>query len=174
MQRVEFAQLSAARQFHRLLEVRDAATLRSCLENALLAVNGSGELLAGVNRDGARLFAVDILARPCSPNGSRRVPAVPCRDEHRINVLAVEQLAEITIEDAVRIALMFVNECLAGLATPSLHISDGDALDVLKLQHRLQVIRATWSDTDDPQRNLLVGRNLTLLTEHAGREYGSQ
>jgi hypothetical protein len=88
------------------------------------------------------------------------VPAVAGGDEHRVDVLAAQQLAEVPVTAAVGVAVVPVDEPLAGLAPPGLHVGDGDAAHVGEAQHGLEVAGAARADADHPERDLPAGGGL--------------
>ena len=147
--RVELAELPAVDQFHGLLEIGDAAALGAGLEDPLRAVDGVGQLLAGGDGDAARLLAIDVLAGFGGQDRGRRVPAVAGGDQHGVDVLAVEQFAEVAVKLAVLVAVVLVHQRLAGLAPLGLHVGNRHAADIRERQHRLQVVGAARTDADD-------------------------
>ena len=67
---------------------------------------------------------------------------------------------------AVGITIMFVDERLAGIATTGLYIGNCNTLDIGQAKHGLQIVRAPWTDTNDPQRDLVAWRNGCSATKH--------
>mgnify|MGYP000891881911 CR=1 FL=1 len=70
--------------------------------------------MASGDGDAARLFAVDILASLRRLDGGRRMPAVAGRDQHGVDIFAIEQLAEIAIQLAVAVAVMLIDHLKNG------------------------------------------------------------
>src|SRR5687767_2309830 len=97
------------------------------------------------------------------------MPAVSGRDEDSIDVFAIEKFTKVTIDDAVAIAVVLIDERFAGLAAVRLHLGNGKAANIRKLQHGFQIIRATWSDTDHSQCDRLAGRGTAVAAQRARR-----
>ncbi len=90
MQGVDLAQLAAVGELNRLLKVRHAAALRSCLKNSLFAMHRIGQFLAIGNGDSTWFFAVHILARLSSQDRCRSVPAIAGGNQDCVDVFAIE------------------------------------------------------------------------------------
>ena len=58
------------------------------------------------------------------------MPAVARGDQDRVDIGAGQQLAIVAEEDAIVVAVVRIDQLLAGLATAGLDVADGDALDV--------------------------------------------
>ncbi len=175
VQRVEFAELSRVSELDRLLEIRHAASLSSRLEDALLVMHRGRQSLAGIDGDAARFLAVDVFSCFGSQNGCVRVPAISRCHNHRIDIVAVQQFAQVAVQHAIGVAVMFVDQFLAGVTAGLLHIGDRHAPNVFKLQHRFQVIGTPRSDADDTERDLFTGSRFPFAPQHTRRQNcGSQ
>ncbi len=154
---VKFSQLAGPRQLAGKGEVRYVPPLSTGLKDASGAAHRvmQDEALLDVFR--ARFFAVDVFA---SASGVHRSGAVPVRtggDQHGVNVLSVQQFAEVTIGRASGVAVMPVGELLDLAAAFGLHIADGQKLDVGLLQEVAQHDAPPVSDADPAHRNPLAG-----------------
>ncbi len=156
---VELAELAAVGQPDGRLEVRHAAPLGAGLEDAAGALHGVGQAPAGGDGQAARLFTVDVLAGLRREDRRRGVPAVAGRDEDGVDVLAREHIAQVAEEGAIRVAVVPVDQGLAGLPAAGLDVADGDTLHVGEGEHALEVVGAAWADPDDAERDLLAGRH---------------
>ena len=136
-----------------LLKIGDAAALRSGLKDPSGPLHRIGQLLAIRDRQAAGLFAVNVLAGLGRHHRCGGMPAIAGRDQHGVDVLAVEQLAEVAIEFAVLVSIVFVDQSLARIAAARLHVGDRDAPHVGQTKHRLQVVRAAGTDADHPERD---------------------
>ncbi len=180
VQRVDLAELAALGQVDRLLEIGDAAALRAGLEDAPGGLDGVGQLLTIGDRQAAGLLAVDVLAGLRGQDRCRRVPAVAGGDQHRVDVLAREQFAEIAIEHAILVAVMLIDQGLAGVPTAGLHVGDRHALHVRQTEHGLQVVGAAGTDADHAERDLFAGRRRAVQPQdarghdHRSREGGTR
>jgi len=96
------------------------------------------------------------------------VPAVTGGDQHGVDVFAVEQLAKIAIELEVLVAVVFIDQLLAGLAAAGLHVGDGQAPHVGQAEHGLQIVRASRTDADHAQVDGFAGGDLSLAAQGTG------
>ena len=171
---MELAQLAAVGQLHGLLEIGHAAALRAGLEDAAGSLDRVVQSLAQVDGQAARLLAVDVLAGLRGQHRRGRMPTIARGDQHRVDVLAGEQFAEVAIELAVLVAVVFVDQSLAGIAATRLHVGNGDAPYVAQTEHRRQVIGAAGTDSDHAEHNGLARRNTAILSQdvcgHDGRQ----
>ena len=92
--------------------MRQVAPLRSSLEDTPRAAHrlGQQQALRDVLRAG--LFAVDVLARAGGEASGRGVPVRPGGDQHRVDVVAGQQLAHVAVGLAVLIAVLLVDDFL--------------------------------------------------------------
>ena len=102
------AKLPGMHPLHRLLKIGDTAALRAGLEDPLLPMHGVGQLPTGGDGDATRLLAIDVLASFRGQDGGRCVPAVAGRDQHGIDILAVEQVTEVAVKNAVLIPVVII------------------------------------------------------------------
>ena len=93
----QFAELAVAAEIGGEDEVGHAAPLRAGLIDAAVAPHGVGQGLALGDGHRAGLFAVDVLARLGRVDRGHRVPAVAGGDQHGVDVLAGEHLAEVAV-----------------------------------------------------------------------------
>ena len=98
-------------------------------EAAVLATSaGRRQLLAELDSQAARLFAVHVLARLRRQHRCRGVPAITGRYDDRVDIGPGQQIAKIAIQLTVGVAIVFVHQSLARVAPTGLHIRNGDAL----------------------------------------------
>ena len=97
---LDLAQASAAGRGHGAAEQLGlvAALLRADLHHLAGLLDGGDELLAFVDGQRQRLFAIDVLAGFERRQGDGRVPVVGRADRHGFDIVAIEQLA-IVLED---------------------------------------------------------------------------
>ena len=96
------------------------------------------------------------------------MPAIASGNQNRVDIFAIEQFTEVAVKSTVRRSIMFVDQCLSGITTAGLHISDGHALDIGKSQHCLKVVCASWPDADNAQSDFLTGSHGTITAKHMG------
>ena len=83
-----------------------------------------------------RLFAIHVLARPQGRQRDEGVPVVGRGDADRVDVLAVDDFAEIIVGRALAAApgllgVVVVDVLLGGVAAGGVHVADGQHLRVL-------------------------------------------
>jgi hypothetical protein len=94
---MDFSELSRPGQIDRALEVGHASPLRARLEDSLFTIHGIRELLARIDGNSARFFAVNILPRPSGKNRGSSVPSVSGSNQNRIDIFPSEQFTEVAI-----------------------------------------------------------------------------
>ena len=97
------------------------------------------------------------------------MPAVAGGDQHGVDVAAGEQLAEVAVEHAVVVAVMLVDQFLAGFAAAGLDVADGHAPTHRSLQNATQVVGHTGTDSDHPQHDPLARRRRAVSAQGACR-----
>ena len=155
-------------QLDGLLKVRHAAALRAGLKHAAGSLDRVGQLLAERDRQPAWLLAVDVFAGLRGGHRGGGVPAVAGGDDHGVDVLAGQQFAEVAEQPAILVAVVLIDERLAGLAAAGLHVGDRHALDIGQAEHRAQVVRAARTDPDHSERDLLARGDCTVAAQRVG------
>ena len=79
----------------------DRAVLGAHLDDAVVAPRGLDHLPALVDRAAQRLLAVHVLAGLAGHDRDRGVPVVGRGDQHRVDVLAVQDAAEVLVDVAL-------------------------------------------------------------------------
>ena len=77
------------------------------------------------------LLAIHIFAGPGGVHRGRRMPVRPGGDQHRIDILAVEQFLEVAILSAIVVAVVLVGNFLDRIAADFFHVAHGQELNVL-------------------------------------------
>ena len=157
---------------HCLLIVRDTASLSSRLKHATRFANCRIEPLAVIDRESARLLAVDVFPRFGRQHGSRGVPTIARSNEHSIDLFSGEHLAKITHRFAFFGAVSGIDDLLPFVAARSLHIGDQTAANIGQLQHLGQYVAASPADTDDSEINPFARRSASVETECRGGNDG--
>jgi len=147
----ELAEPAGAGQLAGEGEVGEVPPLRAGLENPARAAHRLGQRQALHDVLGAGLLAVHVLARLRRVDRGRRVPVRSRGDEHRVDVGAGQQLAEVVIRRAVLIAVLLIGHFLDGRAACRLDVGNGDELHVRLLQKAPEVVAAPVSDADAAQ-----------------------
>ena len=87
----------------------DAASLCAALIDPAQSSDGIRNGLSLRYGQAHGLFAVDILAGPCRQNRDARVPVVPRRHIHGIDVFARDQLQEVAVGLAIVVSVMGIH-----------------------------------------------------------------
>ena len=116
------------------------------------------------------LLAIHVLAGAGGVHSGRRMPVRPGRDQHGIDILAVEQLAEVAILCAVVVAVMLVGNFLDRIAANLFHVAHGQELNVLLLQEAAEIVRAPVADADAAHRDALARRDVAVEPECRARQ----
>ena len=79
------------------------------------------------------------------------MPSISRCDQDGINVLAVEDFAKVTMQFAVAVSVVFVDQFLALIATVFLHIGHRDALQIGVREHAAQNVATARSNPNNTQ-----------------------
>ncbi len=128
MTRLHLADAAVANDGDGLQEplVHLGALLRADLKDAAGFVEYLADLLALVDRQRERLFAIDVFAGLHGFDGDLRVPMIGRDDRHHFDVFAVEQLAIVAIDIGLPAGLF-----LAALGVLLVDVADGHDVAVL-------------------------------------------
>ena len=96
----------------------------------------------------AGLLTVDVLARLGGEHRHQAVPVGTGGDQHRVDVLAVEHLAEVAVHRAVVGAVLRVGNLLDGLAATLFHVGDGGEGHIGLLEKTAEVVFTAAADAD--------------------------
>ena len=119
MQFAELPEFAGLSQLDDFLEGGYAPALRTGLENASSLCECLGNALAIADRDAARLLAIDVLAGLRGNIGRGRMPTISGGNDHRIDVVSGQHFAEVPVELAVFVSVVFVDKLLTGIAPGS-------------------------------------------------------
>ena len=111
-------------------EVRQVPPLRARLEHAAGAAERlrQRQALGDVLRAG--LLAIHVLAGLGRQDRGRGVPVRPGGDQHRVDIAAGQQFAQVAIGRAVLVAVLGVGHFLDRLAARGLDVANRDKLHV--------------------------------------------
>ena len=131
---------------------RVGALLASGLEDFVVLARCLVHRLAFLDRQGQGFFAVDVAPRLHRGDRRQRVPVVDRADGHRVEILAVEQLAEVVVLGAIR------SDSRGGLvASLVVNVANRDELDAVLLHRRLHDASSLAADADRAHHDLVVG-----------------
>ncbi len=166
------AQLAAAGQFHCEHEVLAVATLAACLVDAAVARESVAQRL--VLRDGGAtgLLAVDIHSRLGGVDREQGVPALPGRDQQRVNVVPGQQFLVLAVHPGVLVAVPLVDHALDHLAAVVSDVAHGHHLHLGIAEQGLHVAPAAPANAEARHHDLVAGRDRSHpLAQHAAGHY---
>ena len=175
--RVQLADAPVADQFHGPMKLRQRAELAVGAEDPLVLRDQIAEHAAFGDAAGERLFATDVLARLDRQDRHRHVPMVRRRDHHRIDVLAVQHLAEIDIPRALGnlgaavllLAVVRGGPLLGHLQPPAVDVAQRHHFAVGLADEERQVVgQHLPADADHADRDPVAGRH-ALAQAQGGR-----
>ena len=155
--RLQLADRAVADQFRHAVVVDHRAVLDAHLEHRLVASDRLDER-ASLGDGQRRLLAEHVLARLQGHQRDRHVPVVGRGDDHGVDVLAGDEVAEIGDLLAARGRVLLVDRFAGPRAAAGHHVADGDRPGVVLDQERLQVMSITFvAQPDEAQRDLFRG-----------------
>ena len=92
-------------------------------------------------------------------DANQRMPAFPGGDDHGIDVRPRQQLAEIGMRGAFRIAILLIDRALSAFEGLQTDIGDGEDPDVRHLEEAANVAAAHPPDADVPDRDAIARRS---------------
>ncbi len=107
---------------------------------------------------GAGLLAINILAGLSRQSGGGGVPVWTGGDQHGVNIIAGQQVAQIAVRGAILVAVLLVGLLLDGLAARGLNVADGHELHIRFPHEAAQIVSAAIADADAAQDNAFAGR----------------
>ena len=172
---MEFADGAVADNLAGLTEADVGALLAPTLEYAFVVVHRVGHSATFGNRQRQRLLAVDILAGARRLNDRNGMPMVWQRNEHSVDIVAIQDFAKIFIGGAAFVSAgPFLTRVMpiandAGRLPPRhtaipitrrllVNVADRHHLHALVAQKELHVPDALVARADDGHRNAVVGR----------------
>ena len=161
----KFAQPSGAGQFAGEGEVGQVAPLGADLEDAAGAAHHIGQLQALGDVFGARFFAIHVFAGAGGVDCGGGVPVGTGGDQHCVDVVAGEQIAEVAIHVAIGVAVVFIGDFFDGLASFFFDVADGDELNIGLWQEATQVVGAPIADADAAHDDSFARGNRSIFAE---------
>ena len=162
-------QLPGLSQLDGVDEVRDVAPLRPRLKHAAGATNRVGQALRLGDRHRARLLRIHVLAGLGGQHGGRRVPTVAGGDQHCVDVVSRQQLAEVAVGGAGAVAVLCVGHSLDRLAPIRPNVGDGREVHARLVEHVTQNKPAAVADANAAQHNPLAGRDGAVFPQSTPR-----
>ena len=108
-----------------------AEPLRAGLKNAAIPAGGLDDHLPLRDGEAGRFFAIDVLAGAHGHRRRQRVPTVAGGGQHGIHIRPLgEELADVTVEGAVLVAVLAVHDVLGRFAPILADIADGNHLHI--------------------------------------------
>ena len=154
---MKLAELTRLREPGGVNEVRDVPPLRARLEDAAGSFDHVGQLSGKLDRDRAWFLAVDVFARLGGVDRSDGVPAVACSDEHGVDIITLEQLAEIAKRVAPVVAVLLIGHRFDGFTAIGSHVGNRGEADVGLIQEEAEHVSAPVANADPAKHNPLAG-----------------
>ena len=144
------AQRARADHFHRpairrpvvvdvIAHLRDALVLQCRVHHRASLADGIGQ----------RLLDEDVLAGLARVDGRQRVPVVRRRHHHRIEVFALQQLAEIAVHLRLAAACL-LHDCGGTTGMRLVHVANRRGIHIGIPQELVEPRRALASESDEP------------------------
>ena len=149
---------TAAHELHGLGPVRAAALPLAALHHPPVAAGGGGHRLALADRVGQRLFHVHVLAGGAGIDHLDAVPMVGRADDHRVDVVVVEQRPVVRIQRRRPAAKRFEVASAPFEHTP-IDVAERGALDPRLPQQRLHIGEPRAIDADGPNHDAVARRH---------------
>jgi hypothetical protein len=173
---LDLAEPAATDDLRRLPEGPEhvGSLLAAGLEDPLVFPRDLDAALALGERQRQGLFAIDVLARLHRLDGRDHMPVLRRGDANGVDVLPPDQIAEVRVGGADMgrgLALIGLLDAPLGvLSTRSVHLADGQRLDVAKAQQLVKmVVIGHFAAADEPDRDPLTGRGLVVPAEDTAR-----
>ena len=167
------ADVPAADQFAGAAEVVRRALLAAGLEDASVAPHRVDYRPRFADRQCQRLLAVNVLAGLGRLDRDDRVPVVGRGDDHRVDVVAGQQLAEVIVDSAIigraaalLLAVMVVDSFAGRFAPCRIDFAYGQDLDLAVSQVAFQMSAAHAAHADETERDPVIGRSELIGAQH--------
>src|ERR1035437_7791364 len=155
---LQLAEFAAARQVEGLDEIRPVAPLRPRLVNPSQPQERVRQRAAVGDGHGARLLAVNVLARLRRHHREQRMPAVARGDQQGVDILARPQLLLVGVHRAIVVAVFLVHHGLDGFTAFIAHVADRHELHVRLTQEAAQIAGAAAADAEAAHADAVAGR----------------
>ena len=123
-----FAEAPVAGDLAGVAELLAGSLLRAELEDAAVAMHRVAQDLDLVDAHPHGLLDVDVLAGPDGGQGVQDVPRVERGNGHGVDVIAVQQFAEIVVHGAILVPVVRVHRLLGPFAHRAFDVADGHDL----------------------------------------------
>ena len=169
-----FADPPRMHHFKRLAVTGRIALLQTGLENPLVAAYRLHHRSGLPNRQGDRLFAIDVLAGLRGPHGHGWVPTLAGGNDDCIDIVAGQQFTKVAIRlEAVKQAARLpgtvglLQDVRHLVAAPWVDVAECNKLDVRIPREDAEMAAAHHPDTDDADGGPIARCGRTILSEHS-------
>ena len=161
----DFSQTAVPDKLGGAVEVLDRALPGAGLPDPAVALDGlaHGAALAELVEEG--LLAVDVEPGPGGGDGQDGVPVVGHGDRDGVEVAAEQELAEIVVGGAIRVAVLFIDDALGLLQMVFVEVADGHPLDLVLAQERFHVGKAHHAEPDPGHDDPVRWRDGSVLAQ---------
>ncbi len=161
---LDLAQPPVAHEFAGLAKFTGRTLHAARLEHPVVAAHGVHHRARLGDRQRQRLLAIDVLLRVGRGDHVQRVPVIRRGDDHGVNVLAREQIAEILVLRAslertlVRLfAVVILHQFFGVLTARGIHIAHGHHLRFLAVQEPIEQAAILFAHADETERDPVAG-----------------
>ena len=165
-----FAEAPVAGDLTGLAELLARSLLRAELEDAAVAMHRVAQDLDLVDAHAQRLLDVDVLAGADGGQGVQDVPGVERGDGHGVDIVAVQQFAEIVVHGAVRVPVVRVDRLLGPFAHGAFDVADGHDLGSGNAHAGAHVAEAHGADADAAHDDAFARRDAAGAAQGRGRD----
>ena len=159
---VDLADDAVAYEFAGHTELFAGTLLGAGLQDALIATHGVDEGERLVDVVGERLFTIDVFASIQCSDGDEGVPMVRRGDDDGVDVLALQQLAEVgigftTFEAGIFVlAIAFFDSLFGEFSAVGIDVADGHDLDFFAAQEAAEVTAVHFTHADESECEALA------------------
>ena len=154
------------------------ALLQPGLEHAIVPPHGVDHRAGLPDRQRDRLFTVHVLACLGRADGDRRVPPFAGDDDHGVDVVAGQQLAEVVVrlEAVEQTAGLFrtigsLQPLGRVVAAPRVDVAQGDQLHVVVARENAEMAASHHADADRTDRDPVAGRRRAVGPQHGAANH---
>ena len=99
------------------------------------------------------------------------MPSITGGDEHGVDIVTGQDVVHVSIENAIAIPVVLVDNLLHPLSTSALQIGGRDHLHIGVQEKSRENVRASVSDTDSSKCDAFTWRDRSISSEHVRGDY---
>ncbi len=171
---MEFTKPTIASELSSETEIPCRALLAARLQHPAVARDDIAQFAALANEQREWFLAIDVLAVLRRVDRDQHVPVVGRNIQHRINVIAARDLAEIIVRDAIGVAVLLVHGGLRSVTVIFVHVADCDDLHMRERQEIFHVVHPLPARADDAHHGAVARRHRAVRAENSRRDDGRE